>query len=843
MTRRLITATLLGVLAVPPALAAPPDGLGLPPGAVHRFGNRQLRHPDGIYSTLVSPDGKLLATVGSSTVIVWDLQTLQPKCVLRGQSVMAFTPDAGAGRVAFTADSKALVVTSYPRSGMVVRQLKNEVPTTDIATVFDVATGKPRFTLKGNPDYYQYVWLSAGGKELVLGGRTGTRFYDAADGKELRRTDVQSNYYGPTWLAPAADRVLTTVYQPNGQMGLSVVDARLGKEIYSTDVGGRLRTAALSSDGKQLVYHDPAGVKVRVFDLEAKKELYAFDHPAGQQSGPMRISADGSTLYFGGQHGQIYRWNLKENRKLPDVGRHSTWTLTSLALSPDESMLYSAGNDKLIRRWDLKTGKQLPLPEGYITQTAVAPTPDGKHLLVADHGGALDLYELATGKRAKAIISSVGMHGMDCVAVSDDGRWFAGGRTVQDIRLYDLKSGKEERVIPLVEKPDTKGSDHVKRVAFGPGGQVLYSGSAQTGTTAWEVTTGKKLWRTGGAAFLAVDPLGRYVVSGGGYNHEVIRLTFLNATTGEVTRLVDVAAEAAPVIRGQFGGEPIYPPYVTDLRFTPDGSRLVTSHYDATVRLWDPDTGKQVGRLSHDLRGATGLACSPDSKWVAVGRSDGKIIVWELATEKQLLTLDGHDSMVRDVAFTTDGRGLVGNADLAPILWDLVPKDLPAVDNPEAAWKDLATGDAERAYRLVWGLAREPKRAVKLFAEKVKPAELTIERARFDKWVADLDSPQYRAREAAEKGLTQAGPTVPVGWLRKALADTRSDEVRARVGRVLSIRDKPLPDEWRLGRAVQVLERAGTDEAKSLLKTWAAAPAGTQVAVDAQAALERLGRR
>ena len=39
-----------------------PDGFPLPAGALRRFGNRQLRHPNGITAVAVSPDGKLLAT-------------------------------------------------------------------------------------------------------------------------------------------------------------------------------------------------------------------------------------------------------------------------------------------------------------------------------------------------------------------------------------------------------------------------------------------------------------------------------------------------------------------------------------------------------------------------------------------------------------------------------------------------------------------------------------------------------------------------------------------------------------------------------------------------------------
>jgi WD40 repeat protein len=839
MTHRLLLSAALAIAALPSLVAAPPEGFALPDGALHRFGSRQLRHPETVYTMLVSPDGKLLLTAGVKVIVVWDLRTLNPKCVLRDQFMPGYSPDPGPGRFAFTADSKALLVTNA-RQG-VARQL-NEVPTVDVATVYDLDTGKPRFNMRGDYDYFRTAWVSAGGKEIAVLSRMSARFYDANDGKELKKVALRTDSSGPAWVAPAADLVLTTPYRPNGQMSLSVLDARAGKEVYTSEVTGRLLSAALRPDGKRLVAHEQTG-KVRVHDLEARKELYAFDHPADKQRGPMRFSADGNTLFFGGQHGQLYRWDLKENRRLPDVGRHSQWTLTSIALCPDESILYTTGADKLVRRWDLKTGKQLPLPEGYLTQTAVVPTPDGKHLLVADHGGALDVYDLATAKRVKAIQSSVGMHGMDCVAVSDDGRWFAGGRTIQDVRLYDLKAGKEERVIPMVEKPDTKGSDHVKRVAFGPGGKVLYTATGQTGTTAWEIPGGKQLWRAAGGPLVAVDPRGRWVVSGGGFNSEAVRWALLDTADGQVIRLVDVAQEAQPPAGGMAGGEPIYPPYLTDLRFTPDGSRLVTAHYDGTVRTWDPDTGKQLTRMKDTFRGQAGLAVSPDSKWVAVGRPDGKIIVWELATQKTVLNLEGHDSMVRDVVFTPDGRGLVGNADLSPVLWSLEPRDLHTADSPEALWLGLATENAERAYRLQWGLIRNPKSAVSLFREYVKPAGLAIDRASFDKWVMNLDSPQFRTREAAERELTRAGPKVPIGWLTTALAGAKSGELRARLDRVLAARDKPLPDEWRLGRAVQILERAGTAEAKELLRSWAAAPAGTQVAVEAKAALDRLGQR
>ena len=152
----------------------------------------------------------------------------------------------------------------------------------------------------------------------------------------------------------------------------------------------------------------------------------------------------------------------------------------------------------------------------------------------------------------------------------------------------------------------------------------------------------------------------------------------------------------------------------------------------------------------------------------------------------------------------------------------------------------MADTDGAKAYRAEWALVNDPAAAVKLFSEHIKPAELAISKAQFDKWVAALDSPQFRAREAAERELRAAGGKVPVGWLRKALADAKGDEPRARLGRLLAQREKdPDPAAWRRGRAVQVLELAGTDEAKGLLKTWAAVE-GSPLADEAKEALGRL---
>lgn len=810
-----------------------PDGFPLPPGAIHRFGNRQARHPEAITASAVSSDGKYIATLGSSCIVVWDAKTLTAKCVLNGPMFGSYGFGDRNAALRFYPDSKSLLVTVRPtdRTSISVDE------TVELAQVWDLEASKMKFGLKGKWSWASGAWLVDGGKEIAMQSdyreNAVIRYFDGKTGKELRSVKTPMLNRG-AWVAPLGHRM--AVPGVNGA-GMTVMDTKTGEEVYRI-AGSKMVQAAITPDAKKLLYHDEEG-KVHVHDLETKMESFAFNHPAQKQRGPMIFSKDQQTLYFGGQYGQLFRWDLKNNKPMPDVGKHSTWTLSTIALNPDESILYSMGGDKIIKQWDLKTLKQLPVPDGYTTQTAVVPTIDGKNLIIVDHAGKIDYWDLATGKHIKQVQPG-NTGGINCVAVSNDGRWFAGGRTLQDVTLWDLNAGKPEKLFGLVENPDPKGSDHVQRVFFRPDGKVLFTTSRKTGLTAWSVPDAKRLWHVDGIGpHAACDPKGRWIAINSESNDELVQWTLLDANTWQVVRRIDVPMDE---VQDQLAIQ--YPPYLSDFAFTPDGSRVLTAHFDGIVRVWNPETGVQIVKFGSVRTarntGFSGLACSPDGKLVGVGQADRKISIWELATNKEVLVLAGHESNIRDVAFTRDGKGIIGNADLSPVLWSITPSDLPKLDmSADAMWNLLASDDSAKAYRLVWALARDPKTAVKMFSERIKPSDLTISREQFDKWVANLDSPQFRTREAAEKNLLQAGLKAPIGWLRQAIAEAKGDEVIARLQRVLVQREKPDPDEWRLARAVQTLSFAGTDETKALLRTWADA-GGSGLAFDAKTALERL---
>ncbi|KAG2350070.1 WD40 repeat-like protein, partial [Suillus weaverae] len=88
---------------------------------------------------------------------------------------------------------------------------------------------------------------------------------------------------------------------------------------------------------------------------------------------------------------------------------------------------------------------------------------------------------------------------------------------------------------------------------------------------------------------------------------------------------------------------------VYDVTFIRGTSLLVTGSDDKSLRVWDLDTGKQVGEplLDHNTT-VLRVAASPDGCWIVSGGVNGSILVWEVATNKR--------DLQRDVVFTPDSE-------------------------------------------------------------------------------------------------------------------------------------------------------------------------------------------
>ena len=136
-----------------------------------------------------------------------------------------------------------------------------------------------------------------------------------------------------------------------------------------------------------------------------------------------------------------------------------------------------------------------------------------------------------------------------------------------------------------------------------------------------------------------------------------------------------------------------------DVAFSPDGRLLATAHaYNADpgdVKLWDMTTGAKVATLPVADRGIVSVVFSPDGKILA-GRayaladpqSSWEIILWDVASRRELRRFGGKAGRISAPAFAPDGRTVATiGADRAVRLWDVANgREDRRIDGAGSGW-------------------------------------------------------------------------------------------------------------------------------------------------------------
>ena len=99
--------------------------------------------------------------------------------------------------------------------------------------------------------------------------------------------------------------------------------------------------------------------------------------------------------------------------------------------------------------------------------------------------------------------------------------------------------------------------------------------------------------------------------------------------------------------------------HVWTVVYHPAGRLALSGGWDGTVRLWELETRKEVGRLGGDLKRTTAVAFSPDGGRALTGGSDGFVRLWDVESRQELHRFEGLQ-FVNSMAFVDNRRALFG---------------------------------------------------------------------------------------------------------------------------------------------------------------------------------------
>ena len=288
--------------------------------------------------------------------------------------------------------------------------------------------------------------------------------------------------------------------------------------------------------------------------------------------------------------------------------------IASLQFSPDGSVL-AVGGYREVRLVDPNSGKVLGTLAGHADYVrSIAFSPDGK--MIAAAGGApqsegeIKIWDI----QSHQLLRTMRGH-KDCiysVAWSPDGKVIASGSYDRMVKLWDASTGKELRNL----------QDHIDAVfgvAFSPDGKRLASASQDRTVKIWDVASGKRLYTLSDAAdgltSVAYSPAGDRVAAVG-YD-KTIYIWDLADADGHLAQSL-IADEDS----------------LLALVWSPDGKTIVTASSDGSIRFRDSKLDL-LGVIDRQPDWVEALAMSPDDRWLAAGRYNGTLSLYDARSYKE----------------------------------------------------------------------------------------------------------------------------------------------------------------------------------------------------------------
>ena len=369
---------------------------------------------------------------------------------------------------------------------------------------------------------------------------------------------------------------------------------------------------------------------------------------------------------------------LQRSRGLITVLGSQSGSVTSLVFSPDGKTLISGGPDRKILRWRITDRKSTIVSADDHGPIAMLAFGKSGEVLVADQDKAAILRNAESGgmiipRESEKFVQLASVNTLGTVlasyastAVSNpQGKGsdsYAATRVLGEVSVWDIATKQRIDSIPLdlLWKPSGNGGVTPTCLVLSPDGSLL--------AIALTVDFGAK------SVILVRDVR----------SHDPIKPP---PPVPKAMTALAFSPDAATLAAGSFDGDLLFLDLnsgtestkptghhdpVEEMVFSSDGTLLLTRS-KAHTQLWDVLKGRAEGARERRFLPSASLAISPDSKTLATGTADGRIVLWDRDDRNALaMNLGPFQDRIWSIAYAPDGTELaIGTQDGTVTLLDV----------------------------------------------------------------------------------------------------------------------------------------------------------------------------